>query len=706
MRFFNGTWFLGLFLILFFIINNPPRVFAICAPCGGGCPGGQTCETISACVGRCVDSGDCTSNSQCGSGVCCQGQCVGAGECGGGGGGAECWGGGVNCPSGWTPAWNQPLNSFCKRNDWGTMCEPIGSAQQNSGCCNERCAPGDNGEEECWCGNVQATTYNCCPPGTADTCNIVPQGSNYTILREWVARYACEDEYDTFISTTRSNVIKWGPVKLCTEYDEIAEKCVGEQYWYTDYYYSTTCSDSDRICTCQSVCSNTAPTNVSVVQGASATSASVSWTVGTGGSSQRLYVDQSLSEVNGGCPTPSACEVNATLASGTNSYLVTGLLPNTTYYFRVTNYNSSACNIGATPISYTTPNVTLSGRVYLDTNNNCSTSTPWNLGGLTVSVRDTAYSGSVGSDGRFGFFAGDDPTFSYLDLSGYTSEYTCSTASGCNSCPTLTSVANPSTTNYFYLTPRREAWWQVVGGSVYSGGSVRSELPQAGTSLIESGAGGELGALMRASGTLDIGVGEVSSAGYSVQTQYKGRTMNYDYFAAHMGVTPNTINDWAADTMNKPANNPNKNFYYQRPSGSEASVTTPWTVATGESYVIFVNGDLRIASNITVEQGGFLAFVVNGAVRVSPAVTNIAGLYVVDGVLSTESNGMVDVPVEFQGSVVAWGGVNFGRDLVADNLSQAGEKFVYRPDLLTNMPDSMKVFSLKWEEVVPGTINR
>lgn len=692
------------FVCLLFL--NSINYTYVSAQTGGGdgvtqaCPCGY--DGAGTLCWECPADEGCTSNAQCGGGqVCCQGSCVGSGECGGGGG-AECWGGAVGCPAGSTVAWNQPVNTFCKKNDWGTMCEPIGSAQKNSGCCNEKCDP--NNDQDCWCANTQVTTYNCCPAGTADTCDLIP-GSDYTWLREYNLRFQCQDEYDTFISTTRSNVVKWGPVKMCTDYDEIKEKCVGETYWYTDYYYSTTCSDVDRVCTCQSVCSNTAPTNVNVVQGSSATAANVSWTVGTGGASQRLYVDQSQTEVNNGCPTPSACEVNATLASGTNSYIVTGLLPNTTYYFRVTNYASSSCNIGATPRSYTTPNVTLSGRVYLDTNNNCSTATPWNLGGLTVSVPSTAYSGAVGSDGRFGFYGGlTSPTS--LSLSGYAGSYVPSTATGCNAGSVLTSVTNPSSTNYFYLTPRREAWWQAVGASVYAGGDVRSELPTASLNLIESGAGGAVGALMRSSGTVDTGVGSVSTSGYSATTRYRGKVMNYDYFAAHMGVTPNTINDWAVDTMSKPANDPDKVFYYINPNGSEASVSTPWTVAAGESYVIFVNGDLRIASNITVANGGFLAFIVNGSVRVSPAVTDVAGIYVIDSTLITESNGGTDVAANFQGSVVAWGGVNLGRDLVAGNLNQAGEKFTYRADLLNNMPDSMKVFALKWEEVVPGTFGQ
>lgn len=476
------------------------------------------------------------------------------------------------------------------------------------------------------------------------------------------------------------------------------------------------CTPDETVCTgttvttyqCVSICSGTAPTNLSVTAGASATSANLSWTSGSGGSSQRIYVSTSQSSVNNNC-VDGQCIVNAVMSPVTaNTHYsyptIAGLQSNTTYYFKVATYENASCIMSATT-SYTTPDISLSGRVYLDTDNNCSTATPWSLGGLTVAIPSTAYSGTVGSDGRFGFYGGTTSPIS-LVLSGYSASYVPSTASGCNSGATLSSVTNPSSTNYFYLTSRREAWWQAVGASVYAEGNVRSELPSASVNLIDTGSGGAVGALMKSTGSVDTGAGSVSSAGYTATTKYKGKLMNYDYFAAHMGVTPNTVNDWAADTMNKPANNPNKLFYYINPSGSEASVSSPWTVAAGESYVIFVNGDLRIASNITVANGGFLAFIVNGSVRVSPAVTDIAGLYIIDSTLITESNGTTDVPANFQGSVVAWGGVNFGRDLVASNVSQPGEKFTYRADLLNNMPDSMKVFALKWEEVVPGTFNQ
>lgn len=580
---------------------------------------------------------------------------------------------------------------------WDMVCVVKCSANWENGCWCECDEPPRGGGGSC--GKPQYWGINC-PPGTTrgttrlsqvctrpTYCPGLGSAQQTGECCKWFNEpRECGDWYDC---PTPNN-----PDKMCRDCTEGSHEC---GWGYVETY------------NCVSICNSTAPTGLTVTQGSSATSVNVNWTPGTGGVSQYLRVDQSQVEVVQGCPTPNACEVKATLSTSTNSYIVSGLLPNTTYWFRVVTYENGSCYPDRT-VSYTTPaNNNVSGRVYLDTNNVCSTSTPWNsatYGSLTATLRGTAYSGSVGTDGRFSILAGTAPSFQYMDLSGIPAGYICSTAAGCNSCPTLSSITSPSSTNYFYLTPRREAWWQAVGASVYAEGDVRSELPTASLKLIETGAGGAVGALMRSTGTVDTGVGSVSTPGYSVTTEYQGKLMNYDYFAAHMGVTPNTINDWAADTMNKPANNPSKVFYYHNPSGSEASVSTPWTVAAGESYVIFVNGDLRIASNITVADGGFLAFIVNGSVRVSPAVTDVAGLYVIDSTLITESNGGTDVAANFQGSVVAWGGVNLGRDLVAGNLNQAGEKFTYRADLLNNMPDSMKVFALKWEEVVPGTFGQ
>lgn len=534
-------------------------------------------------------------------------------------------------------------------------------------------------------------------PGTTKTCGYQNQG-NYTILT-FHTPTSCvvstdNTSYDDVYVTHYDSSVPYMTYK-----DEDGQ-------WITEYYKTTVCRKRTYVCTCSQTCISTAPTNLSVTQGESATAVMFTWRSGTGGTSQIIYVGTNQNSVNNDCAYGGCIISGAVLspfyANSNFSYPVTGLSANTTYYFRVVTHENSSCRPSAT-VSYTTPDLTLSGRVYLDTNNNCSTATPWSLGGLTVTVRGTAYTGSVGSDGRFAFYGGTGNPISYLDLAGFGSAYTPSTATGCNAGSSLTSVANPSSTNYYYLTSLREAWWQARGAGVYANGNIRSELPSVAENLIEAGVGGELGALMRTSGSVDTGAGAVSTEGYTALTRYRGKIMNYDFFAAQLGVTPNTVNDWAADTMNKPTNNPDKVFYYLNPSGSEASVSTPWVVGSGESYIVLINGDLRIASNITVADGGFLAFIVNGSVRVSPAVTDIAGIFDIDGVMITESNGSSDVAADFEGSVVAWGGVSLGRDLGANNSNTPGESFSYRPDLLVNMPEAMKVFALKWEEVVPGT---
>lgn len=656
---------------------------------GGGCAAGTyACNSGTGCCAVGGGGCECGTNSSGGCKSCPSGE-------------PNCWNGSVDCQPGGTLAPGQPVETFNSNNAWGQrMCGNIGSAQRITGCARTVCDPED--ENDCWCSNNIVTTYRCCGAGTTEQCNTT-YGSNYTVYNVscFSSSSACGN--NQLISIQRGA----GTTRCYRDWDEDNNE-PGD--WI--YYDNVVCRPMTTTCSCVSVCNSTAPTNLTVVQGSSATSATLSWRSGTGGTSQVIYVGTNQTSVNNNCLSGgciiSGASVTPFTANTNFTYPITGLSPNTTYYFRVVTQENASCRPGTT-VSYTTPaNNTVTGRVFMDANNNCSTSTPWNsstYGSLTATLRGTAYSGTIGTDGRFSISAGTAPSFSYLDLSGIPTGYICSTASGCNNCPTISSITSPSPADYpFYLTPRREAWWRVIGGSIYAEGNVRSELPRSTSDLIIAGAGGALGSLMQSTGSLDIGAGALSSAGYKATTEYKGKLMNYDYFAAHMGVTPNTANDWAVDTMNKPANNPNKVFYYINPSGSEASVSIPWTIAAGESYVIFVNGDLRIASDITIANGGFLAFIVNGSVRVSPAVANIGGLYVIDSTLITESNGGTDVAADFQGSVVAWGGVNLGRDLVGSNANSAAERFTYRPDLLTNMPDAMKVFALKWEEVVPGTI--
>ena len=192
----------------------------------------------------------------------------------------------------------------------------------------------------------------------------------------------------------------------------------------------------------------------------------------------------------------------------------------------------------------------VSGTVYLDENNSCSTSQPSNFGGgMTASLRNTSYSDSVGSNGQFSIGA---PGGSYtLDMT-IPNGYICSTGplgTGCGGgCPTQTGVTSPSTGNNFFFTQQRSAWWQVVGGDVYAGSTgggtvIRSlipgSVPASQRHLILS----PDGVVIYRTGSLALDSGDVSAGGYKARAAYLGKRYDFDFWRAHIG---------SVDSMSKP----------------------------------------------------------------------------------------------------------------------------------------------------------
>jgi hypothetical protein len=392
------------------------------------------------------------------------------------------------------------------------------------------------------------------------------------------------------------------------------------------------------------------------------------------------------------------------------SYGFTGT-PGTTYYWRVGATNGGTTTYSAVR-SFTILNNQISGRVYLDANNTCSTATPWTTGGVAISV-DGGAGTAISGTGTYTVTAaqGTPHTVAVSLPSGYA----CSTGAGCNTCTKtgiLPGTANAANNNFF-LSNLREGWWQVSGAGIYVGGSgstdvtVRSNMPSSSMRLILAESGGTAAALLRGSGSSDLGTGSVSDSLWTTTAKYKGKKMDYQYFAAQMGVLPNQESiDWGADTMNKPGTT--KDFHYIDPQSGTATVSSLWTVLGNEKYVVFVNGDLVIDANTDVdENGGFLAFIVNGNITVSPSVTQMEGIFIASNNFATEtvdSTGVIaDDPLLVEGTVVSWGSFGLRRSLINDNITTPAETFSYRPDLLENMPDKMKTFAMNWQEVAPGT---
>lgn len=253
-----------------------------------------------------------------------------------------------------------------------------------------------------------------------------------------------------------------------------------------------------------------------------------------------------------------------------------------------------------------------------------------------------------------------------------------------------------------------EAWWQVEGAGVYAGSTtggvtIGSQVPS-GNYLLIPGTVGSVAALMRGSGTYDTGDGGLSTSAWNALTKYQGKRVDYAYLAAQLGVTTSTSNDWASDAMDKPVYEATKEFYYLKPATGEAHLSADWSVLTGEKYVVVVDGDLRLDHNVTVANGGFLLWVVSGNITVAPTVAELEGLMLSSGNWITETNGGSDTQLVISGSVVAWGSIELNRNLGGAANASPAERFVYRPDLLFEMPKKVKTFVMQWAEVPAGTL--
>jgi len=115
-------------------------------------------------------------------------------------------------------------------------------------------------------------------------------------------------------------------------------------YWCEYYAGCNTCP----------VCATTQPTNVVVTQN-SPTSATVTWTPGTGGNGQSVYAGPTQSIVQANCNVPgSDCVLTEGVPSGDTSYTTGNIFqPGIIYYFKVVNSNSTIanCSSGSSVVS-------------------------------------------------------------------------------------------------------------------------------------------------------------------------------------------------------------------------------------------------------------------------------------------------------------------------------------------------------------------
>lgn len=269
--------------------------------------------------------------------------------------------------------------------------------------------------------------------------------------------------------------------------------------------------------------------------------------------------------------------------------------------------------------------------------------------------------------------------------------------------------ADTLTWNVGYTPPG--AWVQTGGGNVYGATNLSSFVPSGIVPRVFNidGAGGYPGLVTYGSGyTFDTAVGAgsdvVSSKNWLVNESYP--SLDYYQVFYHRLGSPTAAN--LAAPFTKPASTLTPYYVV-----GDMTTSGDWVVGDGETILVIINGNLIIDGKITITGTGFIAFIVNGNISISPTV---GGLYssstpAVEGVYITSPAGTFATGTSTnagterfvgKGTFVA-GNFSLQRDLesVGQNSNVSAELFTYNPALLFNMPDSMRELPITWQEVAP-----
>ena len=141
-----------------------------------------------------------------------------------------------------------------------------------------------------------------------------------------------------------------------------------------------------------------------------------------------------------------------------------------------------------------------------------------------------------------------------------------------------------------------------------------------------------------------------------------------------------------------------------------------FTFQGGKNYVIIVNGDLTINTQIHVPKGSTATFIVSGNIIVNPTVGNVIGDFTtttpqIEGFYSTDKDfrtGTGSLRLNIAGSVIVdaaktspAGIFQFQRDLSAGNAQCPAFSIQERPDFMLNAPDIIKYQNTIYQEVAP-----
>lgn len=279
-------------------------------------------------------------------------------------------------------------------------------------------------------------------------------------------------------------------------------------------------------------------------------------------------------------------------------------------------------------------------------------------------------------------------------------------------------------------------WFQVKGGDVHSQTSITSPLPPTASQpyfnldldtypgLISYVNSHNFSAIFNDPNEVNLS----SSKKWLAQSSFSPAKSTYNYFYQKLG-SPTTDNFSCTDSGSPCPNPPSGTKIYYSSDSVTISGNDSWSIPNNSKVIVLVNGNLTISLNtnkkITVANGGFLAFIVKGDIKIEGQVGNkqtgnvdsfdafIQGIYIssnasdtIGGTIETV-DGIEGVGLgpgfrfTGSGSFYAQRNVILRRNLKKDNATDPAELFLFRPDLVINAPYELWSSKIDWQEVVP-----
>jgi len=189
----------------------------------------------------------------------------------------------------------------------------------------------------------------------------------------------------------------------------------------------------------------------------------------------------------------------------------------------------------------------------------------------------------------------------------------------------------------FFIRGGADPWFQAVDGDVASGEGISCALPAGSYLLSPNGANTSGVVVYGPGGSLSLGEagGLISEEGWSAQSVLKPKGLGGDKFDSIKQLLGNPN----PETGGFPTSNLNSSqhdgvHYYV----GDITILGNSNLNSNKNVVILVNGMVTIGTEnasdntqISVDEGGFLAIIASGAIRFSSRIDHVEGVFITDG---------------------------------------------------------------------------